>query len=155
VYSQPDCGTIFEVYLPRVSEPVSEPERKRLARGSETILLVDDEEGVRKLVSAVLKTNGYDVLEAGTGGAALAIYEKNAHKIDMVLTDIVMPQMTGFELGRELTGRRPGLKILYMSGYRENAIGANGEAPRAFLHKPFTPDVLLSKVREVLDSERV
>jgi CheY-like chemotaxis protein len=155
VYSQPDCGTIFEVYLPRVSEPVSEPERKRLARGSETILLVDDEEGVRKLVSAVLKTNGYDVLEAGTGGAALAIYEKNAHKIDMVLTDIVMPQMTGFELGRELTGRTPGLKILYMSGYRENAVGANGEAPRAFLHKPFTPDVLLSKVREVLDSERV
>ena len=155
VYSQPNCGTIFEVYLPRVSEPVTEPERKRSAKGSETILVVDDEEGVRKLVSAVLRSNGYEVLEAGTGGAALAIYEKNSHKIDMVLTDIVMPQMNGFELGRELTGRTPGLKILYMSGYRDNAYGANGEAPRAFLHKPFTPDVLLSKVREVLDSELV
>jgi two-component system, cell cycle sensor histidine kinase and response regulator CckA len=155
VYSQPNCGTIFEIYLPRVSEPVSEPERKRLAKGSETILLVDDEEGVRKLVSAVLKSNGYEVLEASNGGAAVAVYDKNAHKIDMVLTDIVMPQMSGFELGKELSGRTPGLKILYMSGYRDNAFGANGEAPRAFLHKPFTPDILLSKVREVLDSELV
>ena len=155
VYSQPDCGTIFEIYLPRVTDPVTEPEHKRSAKGSETILLVDDEEGVRKLVSAILKTNGYDVLEAGTGVAALGVYEKNAHKIDMVLTDIVMPQMSGFELGRELAARTPGLKILYMSGYRDNAFGANGEAPRAFLHKPFTPDVLLGKVREVLDSELV
>ena len=117
--------------------------------------MVDDEEGVRKLVSAVLRSNGYEVLEAGNGGQALAAYEKNAHKINMVLTDIVMPQMSGFELGRELGGRTPGLKILYMSGYRENAFGANGEAPRAFLHKPFTPDILLGKVREVLDSELV
>jgi signal transduction histidine kinase/CheY-like chemotaxis protein len=155
VYSQPDCGTIFEIYLPRVTEPVSEPERKKSRKGSETILLVDDEDGVRKLVSAILNTNGYAVLEAGTGTAALAVYEKNAHKIDMVLTDIVMPQMSGIELGRELAGRTPRLKILYMSGYRDNALGSNGEAPRAFLHKPFTPDVLLSKVREVLDSELV
>jgi CheY-like chemotaxis protein len=155
VFSQPNCGTIFEIYLPRVNEPVTEPVIKRSSKGSETILLVDDEEGVRKLVSAVLKTNGYEVMEAANGGAALAIYEKNAHKVNMVLTDIVMPQMNGFELGRELSSRTPGLKILYMSGYRDNAFGANGEAPRAFLHKPFTPDVLLSKVREVLDSELV
>ncbi len=155
VFSQPNCGTIFEIYLPRVSEPVTEPVRKRSSKGSETILLVDDEEGVRRLVSAVLKTNGYEVMEAANGAAALAVYEKNAHKIDMVLTDIVMPQMSGFELGRELLGRTPGLKILYMSGYRDNALTGNGEAPRAFLHKPFTPDVLLSKVREVLDSELV
>ena len=155
VYSQPNCGTIFEIYLPRVNEPVTEPERKRSAKGSETILVVDDEEGVRKLVSAVLRSNGYEVLEAANGGQALAAYDKNSHKIDMVLTDIVMPQMSGFELGKELAGRSPGLKILYMSGYRENAFGANGEAPRAFLHKPFTPDILLGKVREVLDSELV
>ncbi|HKE20843.1 MAG TPA: ATP-binding protein [Bryobacteraceae bacterium] len=155
VYSQPNCGTIFEIYLPRVNEPVTEPERKRSAKGSETILLVDDEEGVRKLVSAVLRSNGYEVLEAANGGQALASYEKNSHKIDMVLTDIVMPQMSGFELGKELTSRNQSLKILYMSGYRENAFGANGEAPRAFLHKPFTPDILLGKVREVLDSELV
>jgi two-component system cell cycle sensor histidine kinase/response regulator CckA len=152
VFSQPGCGTIFEIYLPRVKEPLAEPIRKGSAKGSETILLVDDEEGVRKLVLAVLKSSGYDVLEASNGGMALAAFEKNAHKIDMVLTDIVMPQMTGFELGQELKGRTPGLKILYMSGYRDNAIGGAGEAPKAFLHKPFTPDVLLTKVREVLDA---
>jgi PAS domain S-box-containing protein len=151
VYSQPGCGTIFEIYLPRVREAAVQP-RVASPRGSETILLVDDEEGVRKLVYAVLKSNGYDVLEASDGRAALAAYEKNAHKVDMVLTDVVMPQMNGFELGRELGGRAPGLKILYMSGYRDNPIGAStGEAPRAFLQKPFTPDALLSKVREVLD----
>ncbi|MGA3234674.1 MAG: PAS domain-containing protein [Bryobacteraceae bacterium] len=152
VYSQPGCGAIFEIYLPRVNEAMAEPARKGSAKGSETILLVDDEEGVRKLVLAVLKANGYDVLEAGNGPLALAAFEKNAHKIDMVLTDVVMPQMTGFELGRELAGRTPGLKILYMSGYRDNEIPGEGEAPRAFLHKPFTPDVLLTKVREVLDA---
>jgi len=151
VYSQPECGTIFEIYLPRVHEVVSEPVRHQLAKGSETILLVDDEDGVRKLVQAVLKNNGYDVLEASNGAAALEAYEKNAHKIDMVLTDVVMPQMTGFELGRELGTRAATLKILYMSGYRENA-AVPGEPPRAFLHKPFTPDVLLRKVREVLDA---
>ncbi len=153
VYSQPGCGTIFEIYLPRAVDVVEEPVKKRSAKGSETILLVDDEEGVRKLVQAVLKSNGYDVLEAANGGAAMAVYEKNGHKIDMVLTDVVMPQMSGFELGRQLSERAPELKILYMSGYRDNAIGAPGAPARAFLHKPFTPDVLLSKVREVLDAE--
>jgi two-component system, cell cycle sensor histidine kinase and response regulator CckA len=155
VYSQPGCGTIFEVYLPRVSEAPTEPARARSPKGSETILLVDDEEGVRKLVYAVLKSNGYDVVEASNGGSALAAYEKNGHKIDMVLTDVVMPQMSGFDLGKQLQERSPGLKILYMSGYRDNAIGAAGDTPRAFLHKPFTPDVLLAKVREVLDTEKV
>ena len=150
VYSQPGCGTIFEVYLPRVVETVEAP-RKGSGRGSETILLVDDEEGVRKLVLAVLRSNGYDVLEAGNGPAALTVYEKNSHKIDLVLTDIVMPQMSGFELGHQLSGHAPGLKILYMSGYRENFAGADVQHP--FLHKPFTPDDLLTKVREVLDAE--
>jgi CheY-like chemotaxis protein len=154
VYSQPNCGTIFEIYIPRVKEAVTELPRLRSAKGSETILLVDDEEGVRKLVYAVLKSNGYDVVEAANGVSALAAYEKNGHKVDMVLTDVVMPQMNGFELGRQLTERAPGVKILYMSGYRDNAIGGgSGEVPRAFLHKPFTPDVLLAKVREVLDAE--
>jgi len=155
VYSQPDCGTIFEIYLPRVAEPVSVPGRKGSAKGSETILVVDDEEGVCKLISAILKNNGYDVLEANAAGTALAAYDKNAHKIDLVLTDIVMPQTGGFELAQELARRTPAPKVLYMSGYRDDAAGPNGEAPRAFLHKPFTPDGLLSKVREVLDSEVV
>ena len=81
----------------------------------------------------------------------MAAYEKNAHKIDLVLTDVVMPQMNGFELGERLGQESPELRILYMSGYRDNPIGA-GPANRAFLHKPFTPDVLLEKVREVLDT---
>jgi two-component system cell cycle sensor histidine kinase/response regulator CckA len=153
VYSQPGCGTIFEIYLPRVKEAVTEPAAARSAKGSESILLVDDEEGVRKLVTAILRANGYDVLEAANGPAALSAYEKNAHKIDMVLTDIVMPQMTGFELGRQLVDRTPALKILYMSGYRDNPIGGSGADPRRpFLQKPFTPDTLLARVREVLDT---
>jgi two-component system cell cycle sensor histidine kinase/response regulator CckA len=153
VYSQPHCGTIFEIYLPRIEETTAAPARKALSKGSETILLVDDEEDVRKLMLAVLQTNGYDVLEAGSGTAALAAFEKNSHKIDLVLTDIVMPQMTGVELGRALNERAPALKILYISGYRDNPIVASlGESTKTFLQKPFTPDVLLAKVREVLDS---
>ncbi len=151
VYTQPNCGTIFEIYLPRVPDQVVEPARKSSSRGSETILLVDDEEGVRRLIQAVLQGNGYGVLEANNGSAALAAYEKNSHKIDMVLTDVVMPQMNGFELGKELESRNPGLRILYMSGYRDNSVALAGVLPSAFLHKPFTPDALLAKVREVLD----
>ena len=156
VYSQINCGTIFEIYLPRVTETDPELVGKRSPKGSETILLVDDEEGVRKLCCAVLQSNGYSVLEAGNGNSALAAYEKNSHKVDLLLTDVVMPMMSGFELGRTLTERRAGLKILYMSGYRENnSSGTPGETPIAFLHKPFTPDALLSKVREVLDAAPV
>jgi CheY-like chemotaxis protein len=155
VYSQPGCGSIFEIYLPRVSEaiPAAGAQRRVQPKGSETILLVDDEEGVRKLVNAILVSQGYTVIEASGGPAAIAAWEKNAHKIDLVLTDVVMPQMSGFELGERLTQTSPEVKILYMSGYRDNPIGGQETvAGRAFLHKPFTPDVLLEKVREVLDA---
>jgi len=154
VYSQVNCGTIFEIYLPRAeAAPEAAPPRRAAAsRGSETILLVDDEDGVRKLVSAVLHNGGYTVMEAANGSAALSVYEKNSHKIDLVLTDVVMPQMNGVELGRTLAGKNPGLPVLYMSGYRDSQSAlAPGEAPRSFLNKPFTPDALLTKVREVLD----
>jgi CheY-like chemotaxis protein len=154
VFSQPGCGTIFEIYLPRVTEPVMERVRTRPLMGSETILLVDDEEGVRKLCCAVLETSGYNVLEAESAQSALAVYDKNAHKVDLLLTDVVMRQMNGFQLGRALAERTPGLKILYMSGYRDQAGGTEpGQAPVTFLNKPFTPDALLTKVREVLDAE--
>ena len=152
LYSQPGCGTIFEVYLPRVREtaPAVHPGSRK---GSETVLLVDNEDGVRRVVSAILKSNGYDVLEAADAGLALSAYEKNAHKIDLVVTDIVMPRRNGIDLGRELSSRAATLKILYMSGYRDNPadIGLD-EMPRAFLQKPFTPDALLAKVREILDA---
>jgi len=155
VYSQVNCGTIFEIYLPRITEPIDTPQPKRLAapKGSETILLVDDEEGVRTLVQAVLKNGGYDVIEASNGVAALSAYEKNSHKIDLVLTDVVMPQMNGLELGERLADKNPELAILYMSGYRDSQIGsAASQAVREFLNKPFTPDALLARVREVLDA---
>lgn len=154
VYSQPNCGTIFEVYLPRVTEPVIERVGRRPPVGSETILLVDDEEGVRKLCFAVLQSNGYNVLEADNAESALAAYDKNGHKVDLLLTDVVMRQMNGFELGHALSLRTPGLKILYMSGYRDQAGAPElGQTPDTLLHKPFTPDLLLAKVREVLDAE--
>ncbi len=157
VYSQVGCGTIFEVYLPRVKEAAPAPVRVTVAppKGSETVLLVDDEDGVRKLVSAILQSHGYSVIEAANGPAALAAYEKNAHKIDMVLTDVVMPQMDGFELTDRLVEKNPAVRILFMSGYRDNPVGGpDGRPQRPFLHKPFTPDVLLGKVREVLDTRR-
>jgi DNA-binding NtrC family response regulator len=151
VYSQLSAGTIFEIYLPRVfeSEEKLVGGKRRQHMGSETILLVDDEDAVRKLVNAILQTHGYGVIEATNGQTALAAYERNAHRIDMVLTDVVMPLMGGFELGEKLNEARPELKILFMSGYRENPIV--GERNRAFLHKPFTPDALLSKIRQLLD----
>ena len=154
VYSQVNCGTIFEIYLPRVEPATVVPAARRpsASKGSETILLVDDEEGVRKLLSAVLHNGGYTVIEAANGLAALSVYEKNSHKIDLVLTDVVMPQMNGFELGLRLAEKNPDLRILYVSGYRDSPINSPpGEPPKAFLNKPFTPDVLLTKVREVLD----
>jgi len=150
VYSQPNCGTIFEIYLPRVLGKEVEAVRKASAKGSETILVVDEEEGIRQLCAAVLQANGYDALEASSGSSALTIFEKNAHKIDLLLTDVAMAQLGGFELGRKLHERKPGLRILYMSGYPEHARDA---AAKAFLSKPFTSDSLLGKIREVLDAE--
>jgi len=150
VYSQPNCGTIFEIYLPRVTEKAAETVRKGSAKGSETILVVDDEEGVRKLCGAVLQANGYDALEASSANSALTAFEKNGHKIDLVLTDVVMPQLNGFDLVRQLRERKAALKVLYMSGYPEHAENAQATT---FLHKPFTPDALLEKVREVLDGQ--
>jgi CheY-like chemotaxis protein len=157
VYSQVGAGTIFEIYFPRIAESEEKLHsgKRRDQMGSETILLVDDEEGVRKLVFAILQSHGYDVIEANNGQTALAAYEKNKHKIDLVLTDVVMPLMNGFELGERLSEERPELKILYMSGYRDNPIGNSpGEGNRAFLHKPFTPDTLVQKVRQLLDYAR-
>jgi len=155
VYSQVNCGTIFEISLPRVTEAADTQKSRRpvTPKGSETILLVDDEEGVRTLVHAVLRNGGYDVIEASNGVAALSAYEKNSHKIDLVLTDVVMPQMNGLDLGERLSDRNPELAILYMSGYRDSHIGAQASSVgREFLNKPFTPDALLARVREVLDA---
>jgi nitrogen-specific signal transduction histidine kinase len=157
LYSEPGKGTTFKIYLPlaeagaevAVSRPV-EPVR---LHGSETVLLVEDEEGVRKLARSILQRNGYRVLEATDSAHALLLAREHA-AIDLLLTDVVMPQMSGAEIATRVLAQRPGLKLLYMSGYTDNAVVLHGvlRSEAAFVQKPFTPAVLLSKVREVLDA---
>lgn len=154
VYSQPGAGTIFEIYFPRAKE-LADPFPKpagRGPRGTETILIADDEEAVRKLVHAVLATNGYRVLEARDGKEALDLFCQHAENVDMVLTDIVMPQMNGYELGSRIEQIDPGKRIMFMSGFRDAKVPGEYETKRPFLNKPFTPDVLLKSVREALDA---
>jgi len=158
VYSEVGKGTIFKIYLPRVDEEVREFERyaspAQQVRGTETVLLAEDDERVRKLTIAVLKTLGYQVLEATNGGAALSICERFEGGIHLLLTDLVMPEMSGLEIVQRLAGMRPHMRVLYMSGYTTNAIVQQGvlHGKLSFLQKPFTPSVLAQKVREVLDS---
>jgi PAS domain S-box-containing protein len=153
VYSKPGAGTIFEIYLPKSKEYEAGVRRTpRGPRGTETILVADDDDGVRKLVHAVLATSGYTVVEAVDGKEAAGYYTSDPDKFDMVLTDVVMPNMNGFELGNRISEISPLQKVLYMSGFRDTPLaGVEQERQRLFLHKPFTPDVLLAKVREVLD----
>lgn len=154
VYSQPGAGTIFEIYLPKCREQAAVGRSPRGPRGTETILVADDDDGVRKLVHAVLATSGYTVVEALDGQEALALYQAGAGRFGMVLTDVVMPNMNGFEFGNRIAEIAPDQKVLYMSGFRDTALsGVEQERPRQFLHKPFTPDSLLTRVREVLDGK--
>jgi len=159
VYSQLGAGTIFEIFLPRergTGEVMLAPASHRTRRGSETVLIADDEEGVRKLIHAVLATNGYKVLEACDGVEALSVYEANHAKVSIVLTDIVMPNMTGTEFAARARRINPAVPIMFMSGYQDDSLGdaadpGREEMARSFLHKPFRPAALLSQLRQVLD----
>ncbi|HWP48778.1 MAG TPA: GAF domain-containing protein [Candidatus Limnocylindrales bacterium] len=157
VYSEPGQGTTFKVYLPRVEEVVKtlKPDVTPLepSRVFETILVVEDEKMVRDLICRILRRNGYTVLEAQHGSEALLVCEQRTGPIHLMMTDVVMPGMSGRELAERLTPSHPEMKILYMSGYTDNTVVYHGvlAAGTAFLQKPFTPDVLLNKVREVLD----
>ena len=123
-----------------------------LPRGSETILLVEDEPAVRTLARTVLAGRGYRVLEAAGGSDALAIAELSGDPIHLLITDVVMPRMSGSELAQRLAAERPEMRVFYLSGYSEHTFGHRGKLPGSvFLRKPFTPDRLLHKVREVLD----
>jgi PAS domain S-box-containing protein len=159
VYSEPGRGTTFKIYLPRVEEPTEsvEPDtaRARLPNGTETILLVEDEAGVRSLARASLQVYGYRVLEAANGDEAIRIFDRRQDAIHLLVTDMVMPGMDGRALSERLSARLPGLKVLYLSGYAEGAIVHNGvlNAGMAFLQKPFTPLSLARKVRAVLDGK--
>jgi PAS domain S-box-containing protein len=157
VYSEPGQGTTFKIYFPRVEEAVAPREvqelQAALLRGVETILLVEDDEAVRPLVRAVLGSHGYTVLEASRGEDALATCQHHAGPIHLLLTDVVMPGMSGGELAKRLATLYPQMKTLYMSGYANGGIAHRGvlEPDAAFLQKPFTPDALARKVAEVLN----
>jgi len=156
VYSEVGKGTTFKVYLPRVDEKVREVQqiaaRAEFPRGTETILLAEDDETVRKLTTVVLRTQGYQVLEAANGDAALSICERFGGEIHLLLSDVVMPEMSGRELVHRLAGMRPEMRVLYMSGYTANAMIQQGASQGKvnFLQKPFTPSALAQKVREIL-----
>jgi two-component system, cell cycle sensor histidine kinase and response regulator CckA len=158
VYSEVGKGTTFKVYLPRAD---GELDARRAysapssPRGRETILLVEDEEQVRTVTLSILRRQGYRVLAAPHPGAALLLAEDHAEAIELLITDVVMPQMSGPELAKRLAGARPAMKVLYMSGYTDDAVVRHGvlEAGVAFLQKPITPASLATKIREVLDGE--
>jgi two-component system, cell cycle sensor histidine kinase and response regulator CckA len=155
VQSEVGRGTAFTIYLPRVDEPLeahgTAPASSAAAGGSETVLLVEDEESVRQLVRETLESRGYRVLEAENGQAGLAVAERHKDKIDLIITDVVMPGMSGHELAQQLLKLRPEIKVLYLSGYTEDVFAGETIAEnQAFLQKPFTLQSLSRKVREVL-----
>lgn len=155
VESEVGAGSAFFVYLPR-TEKLVDSDRLSLAaspstlRGSETILLVEDDDQIRLMSSMILQRNGYAVLEAGSGRAALTLSERFGAPIDLLVTDIVMPELSGRDLADMLTTTRPGLRVLYVSGHAATTVARPGETDLAFLEKPITPEGLLRKVREVL-----
>ena len=160
VYSEPGQGTTFKIYLPRVEAEAeagtspSEEETDSLPKGSETVLLVEDEASLRNLTARVLRAQGYKVLQASNGNEALRTGRKHMNeKIDLLLSDVVMPRMGGEELAKQIKALYPEIKVLFISGYTDTAISQQGLlAPQsALLQKPFSPTALSKKVREVLD----
>lgn len=158
VDSQLGRGTSFQIFLPRVEEPAAEstamvPGDEALG-GSETVLLVEDSEPLRKLTKSFLESHGFRVLAAQDGEDALRVETQNAGRIDLLLTDVVMPGMNGRALAQRLSPRQPGMRVLYISGYTDSFVAQHGvlEEGMFLLHKPFTEEVLIRKVREVLDS---
>jgi DNA-binding NtrC family response regulator len=136
-----------------VESPGPSPKQARARRGTETILLVEDEPAVRELTRLVLAGQGYSVVEAPNPEEAERLCENGKAEIHLLLTDVVMPGVSGHELAKRITARLPKIKVLYMSGYTHNVIASGGMLDRgiAFLQKPFTPATLIDKVRDVLD----
>ena len=160
VESEPGKGSSFYLYLPRIGETAPLPDEGQTAvttlRGTETVLVVDDQEAIRTLVQTVLKSYGYKVLVAANGSEALLYSERHTGPIHLLLTDVMMPGMTGQELVDRFRPLRPEMEVLFMSGYMENGVVQSGtlDAGVSFLAKPFSPDALATKVREVLGPPR-
>jgi two-component system cell cycle sensor histidine kinase/response regulator CckA len=157
LYSKPGTGTMFRVHFPRTLDPEGgvRPSHSMVAslRGTETVLLVEDDDQVRALARTVLRRNGYEVLEAQNAGEALLLSDKFAGEIHLLLTDVVMPRVDGRELATRLAKARPAMTILLFSGYSDEPSAGDGPVPaHGFLQKPITPETLLAKVRELLDA---
>lgn len=158
VYSEVGAGTTFKIYLPAVEEESAlepDPEDKQQPGGTETILLVEDEEGVRVLAAHILRTQGYTVLTAGDGQEALRVAQDQPVGIDLLVSDVVMPHLGGWALAETLRPLMPGMKILFTSGYTDDAVVRHGmiEKGANFLQKPYSPSALVRKVRQVLDGK--
>jgi signal transduction histidine kinase len=161
VYSEEGLGSTFKMYLPvdagelRVAGQI-EPARGHWSKGTETVLLVEDAPMIRRLAREIMLRAGYTVIEAGDAEQALSLSEKQG-RIDVMLTDLIMPGPRGVELAEQLRAARPGVRVLYMSGYTDNAIVRNGMlgASEAFLQKPFTPEELLRKLRHVIETQPI
>ena len=157
VYSEPGRGTTFKIYLPKVEAEEAFAGEKQIQpqnlEGSETILLAEDDDSARKLVRSILQDYGYRILEAQDGEEAVRLFEQHEGPIHLLLTDVVMPGMNGRELAGRLQPLKPEMKVLFMSGYTDNAIVQHGvlEPGMSFIQKPFTPKDLASEVRKVLD----
>lgn len=159
VYSEPNFGTTFKIYFPAVAECItssSDSPATSEFRGTETILLVEDDEGVRGLALRSLRMHGYKVLTAIDGKVALQVVDSHKGPLDLVLSDVVMPNLGGPEMAKLLRSRYPDLKLLFMSGYTDDAVIRHGllDAEVSFIQKPYTPTALARKIRQVLDGHR-
>jgi CheY-like chemotaxis protein len=158
VSSELGRGSQFQIYLPLTDQPfeteVTSVTDPLSLCGGETVLVVDDDEQVRSLVCCILRRHGYDVIDAQNGGEAFLVCEQTSRAIHLLLTDVVMPRVSGRDLGRRLTSMMPAMRVLYMSGYAEDSIVHRGviDSDVAFLPKPITPAALLRSVREALDA---
>ena len=159
VESAPGLGTTFKIHLPHVEAvaetPVARPTRAASGRGSETVLVVEDEDEVRALAIEILREHGYTTLAAADGAEALRVAARHPGPLHLLLTDVVMPHLNGWELVRQLSTFRPETKVLYMTGYSEIAIVHEGVSDAIVLQKPFTPDILASRVRETIQAVKI
>jgi CheY-like chemotaxis protein len=154
VESTPGQGSIFGIHFPEYfGSEAPAPGTRRATQGGKTLLLVEDEPQVRESVRRLLELQGYTVLEAQSGEDALQLYDRNAAGIDLVITDVTMPGISGYELVQQLRARAPGLRVLFMSGYADRATASNGGTGRGtgFVQKPFDVKTLIQRVREVLE----